>query len=226
MPLDIHTLMRRLSPVRPVFHSEADLQFALAWQVREEIPDCTVRLEYKPFITEALYLDIWIPTLGAAIELKYKTRQLLTVDKQSAEVYALRDHGAHDHARYDFLTDVQRLERIVRERPSANQGFAVLLTNDRRYWDVPAGETETDDAAFRLHEGRDLSGPLTWAHKEKLDAKGAREQPIALSGAYQLRWHDYSNNAASAAGMAKILGQSAADQLARHSRFRYLAVTV
>ena len=41
-------------------------------------------------------------------------------------------------------------------------GYAVLLTNDPSYWNVPAAR-DTVDAAFRIHEGRDISGELAWA---------------------------------------------------------------
>ena len=76
--LAVHDLMRRLAADRPVFHSEADFQFALAWRIRELTPNCEVRLEYRVHLADKpLYLDLWLPTLGTAIELKYKTRELL-----------------------------------------------------------------------------------------------------------------------------------------------------
>ena len=226
MALTIHALMRSLAQARPVFHSEADFQFALAWRIREQMPNCTVRLEYKPLVTEALYLDIWIPTLGTAIELKYKTRRLLALLPEHAELYSLKNHGAYDHARYDFLADLRRLERIVNEHEPAKHGLAVLLTNDRNYWDAPTGERKTDDAEFRLHEGREFSGTLSWAHKDKLDAKGTRKRPLVLSGSYSLNWHDYSDNATTAADVTTMLDDSMAERLRRHSRFRYLIVAV
>ena len=75
--LGISSLIEDLSLLRPVFHSEADFQHALAWHIREVMPDCQVRLEFKPFPAERVYLDIWLPTLGTAIELKYLTRKLV-----------------------------------------------------------------------------------------------------------------------------------------------------
>jgi hypothetical protein len=58
MTLDIHGLMQRLSKSRPIFHSEADFQFALAWRIKESMPDCEVRLEFKPYADESMFLDI------------------------------------------------------------------------------------------------------------------------------------------------------------------------
>ena len=219
--LDVHDLMRSLAAARPIFHSEADFQFALAWRIRELTPTCEVRLEYRVQLeNKPLYLDLWLPTLGAAIELKYKTRQLLA--PIGDESYSLEDQSARNLARYDFLDDVRRLERIV-EAGQARRGFAVMLTNDRGYWDPPTAGNRTDDAAFRLHEGREICGPLEWAHADKLGAKKNRKQPISLSGSYNLHWHDYSDNTAAAATPFQRFGTN---RYSRYSQFRYLVISV
>ena len=69
-----------------------------------------------------------------------------------SERFVLRDQGAQDIRRYDFLMDIQRLEDEVSEG-RARQGFAILLTNDPSYWQPPRRD-ETVDAAFRIHDGR------------------------------------------------------------------------
>ena len=63
--LDIANLMLGLSKSRPIFHSEADFQHALAWQIHERLPDCQVRLEYNPLPAQKkrMYLDIWVQSL-------------------------------------------------------------------------------------------------------------------------------------------------------------------
>ena len=73
--LDINRLMNGLAAERPVFHSEADFQHALAWRIREETGR-DVRLEFPPFPAERIYLDLWMPSIGVAIELKYLTSKL------------------------------------------------------------------------------------------------------------------------------------------------------
>ena len=99
------------------------------WRIRELTPSCRVRLEYRVYLEDKpLYLDVWLPTLSTAIELKYKTRQLLA--PIGAELYSLKDQSAQDLSRYDFLDDVRRLERMM-EAGRARRGFAVILTNDR-----------------------------------------------------------------------------------------------
>ena len=142
--------MKDLAVARPVFHSEKDFQLALGLCIRSAIPDGRIRMEYKPFTAERTYLDIWLPEMRVAIELKYKTRKLKLL--RDGESYALRDHGAQEWGRYDFLKDIERLERLC-ALPNARAGFAVLLTNDGSYWEDRARRTTTD-AAFQLHEGR------------------------------------------------------------------------
>ena len=101
--LDIDGLMASLADRRKAFHSEADFQHALAWQIHEATPESQVRLEVSVIPVEAqrMFLDIWLPVEGVAIELKYKTRRLEL--EQDDESFALRDQSAQDQGRYDFL---------------------------------------------------------------------------------------------------------------------------
>ena len=92
--LDIDGLMASLADRRKVFHSEADFQHALAWQIHEAALESQVRLEVSviPVETQRVFLDIWPPVERIAIELKYVTRRLELVRNQ--ESFALRDHSA------------------------------------------------------------------------------------------------------------------------------------
>ena len=74
--LDIHNLMEDLSQHRPIFHSEADFQHALAWQIHKVMPNCEIRLEMPYRVPQGnWYLDIWLLTPRIAIELKYRTKK-------------------------------------------------------------------------------------------------------------------------------------------------------
>lgn len=189
---DIHRVMRRLAGRRPIFHSEDDFKFALAWQMAKNTSDA-VRLE-RPFSLEGArrYLDIWLRTPGIAIELKYKTRQLSV--EHDGEQFSLKNQYAHDHGRYDFIKDIQRLEkiaadRLVEDRTEFLRGFAVLLTNDPAYW-KPGGEG-TIDEAFRIHGGRQLAGTMAWTKDAGEKTTEGRRDPLVLRGAYELRWRPY-----------------------------------
>ena len=208
LPLDIHTLMQGLSRSRPVFHAEADFQHALAWHIHKMMPDSQVRLEYPVrYHGSTIYLDIWLPIEKIAIELKYPTRKLEL--KRENEEFLLSEHGAQPPRRYDFLKDVQRLERVVIER-NAKGGFAVLLTNHPYYWESPTRDWRTAiDSMFRLHEGRTVTGRLAWSERAGAGTTRGRRDPIEITGSYDLHWRDYSR-----------LGGS------DNQRFRYLAVAV
>src|SRR6266511_25084 len=98
--IDLPACLAALARERPLFHSEADFQHALAWYLHTLEPAARVRLEYRPFPDEALYLDLWIATPAQilALELKYFTRRLtVTV---AGETYALRGQDAQDQHRY------------------------------------------------------------------------------------------------------------------------------
>ena len=205
--LDIHGVMARLSETRPIFHSEADFQHALAWEIQSSLPDCQVRLEFNPNpdSAERRYLDIWLPTVETAIELKYLTRRLDVVC--SEERFALRDQSAQDIRRHDFLKDVQRLEQVIKQG-QAKTGLAVLLTNNPSYWKQP-DRLDTIDADFRVHDGREITGRLAWSEKAGSGTTKGREEPITIQSSYALRWQEFS----------KLPEQE-------HSQFRYMAVAV
>lgn len=201
--MDIHGILRALADERPVFHSEADFQFAFAWRIRETTGE-EVRLEYPPHPGDRTYLDIWLPDSGTAIELKYFTRKLdSSVDGES---FFLKDQGAQDLGRYDFLKDIRRVERVAR-------GFVVALANDPLYWQPPKGQTK--DAAFRIHDGRQIAAKamLHWKAGTGKGTMSGREDSIRLRHRYRMSWRDYGSPLTAVADT-------------RCGRFRYLAIEV
>ncbi len=211
--LDIHNLMADLAKHRPIFHSEADFQHALAWQIHKAIPNCEIRLEMPYRVSQGnWYLDIWLQTMEIAIELKYRTKKM--EGEKDGEYFFLRNHSGYPQGRYDFLKDIQRLERVVADR-KAKLGVAVLLTNESNFWKPPTREWKTTkDVNFRIHEDQRVTGELTWAVQTGAGTKKDREEPIRLKNSYHLQWQDYSN-----------WGVQALLWLQRNS-FRYLAVSV
>ena len=202
--------LKSLAQERPIFHSEADFQHALAWHIQKTVLDSKVRFEFKPFHNENSYLDIWLPDDNVAIELKYKTRKLDW--NHGDETFQLREQAAHDCGRYDFLQDVSRLEKLVDCSGQAKVGFAIFLTNDSRYWELPRHiknpqSSTPNDYFFRIHDRRTINGNLEWCREP--DDRDPRKDSICLKSVYDLAWKEY-----------RCLGKD------RAMRFRYLLVEV
>ena len=182
--------MRGLAEKRPVFHSEADFQHALAWYIRETIPDSEVRLEWKPFVDESLHIDVWLPSHGLAIELKYPATEPFDFVHRGERFVMKKYYPVQ--SRYDFVKDVGRIERVVTNLCNARAGFAVLLTNNPPLWNPPHPDWHsTNDAAFRLHEGRELAGSLKWVPGSSHLKTKKRKDPIHLQKSYSIQWGDY-----------------------------------
>lgn len=202
--IDIKRVLNILASERLVFHSEADFQHALAWQIHLGWPEYSIRLEFKPpGNKERIYLDIWAASRDEklAIELKYKTRRLNT--QAGEEAFHLLDQSAHDVARYDFLKDVHRVEQIVYGTNDV-VGYAIFLTNDSAYWKSPINR-RTIDADFRIHENRVVTGELQWGQGASKGTMRGREEPILIKGVYNLNWQHYSQPSHLSYGKFKFL---------------------
>ncbi len=204
-------VLTSLAKKRPIFHSEADFQHAFAWEIHQRLPHASIRLERPiPIRPSPLHLDVWVKDKGrvSVSELKYKTRALRF--EVGGEPFALKDQSAQDLYRYDFIKDVQRLERVVAHEKNT-VGYAVLLTNDSAYW---AGQTQrpTVDANFRLYEGRVLRGTLQWGAGAAEGTKRGREESLKLRGKYTVNWKEYPP------------APEMSDR--RYGRFRYLVIEI
>lgn len=201
-------LLPSLATRRPVFHSEADLQHALAWEVQVARPELRVRLETRP--VPGVHLDLLFTDTtdgdSLAVELKYLT------DRWEGEVegekFALLRQGAQDIRGYDCVKDIGRVERVVADG-YARSGLVLVISNDPSYWRAPSHGRATNAAAFRLHDGLVLSGSRAWGPNTGAGTMaGGRTAPVDLRGTYSLAWQDY----------AKLPGPRGV--------FRYLAVSV
>lgn len=202
--IDISKALTQLAIDRPVFHSEADFQHALAWQLQKQEPTHNIRLEYRPAkIEQKTYVDLWVEDGAAkcAIELKYKTRSLEVV--VGTERFKLLNQSAQDIARYDFCKDLCRLEALVSAYPGLI-GFAVFLTNDQSYWQPGSRDTNVDHA-FRMHEATELAGELGWAKHASAGTTKGRTSALALKGSYGLAWQEYSTVSDARGGSFRML---------------------
>lgn len=190
--LDIHKVIASLQSKRPLFHSEADFQLALAWEIQSHYPEAEIRLEYNfPKVLGSLYVDIWVKLHDTfiPIELKYKTKKSSFL--VNGEQFTLKNHGAHDCGRYDFLKDISRVEQVASLEEQASTGYAIMLTNDSLYW-RPSKNNTSIDTAFKIHEGRELFGNLAWGELASAGTKRNRESEISVLNSYNLNWRDFS----------------------------------
>lgn len=200
---DIDSMIQELGQSRPIFHSEADFQHALAWLIHEHYPTSRVRLEVNPYKDgQRAYIDILlrIDDVLIPIELKYKTRTFNT--SYGDEDFHLLNQSAHPLGRYDFIKDIVRLERFVETHPRS-VGFAIFLSNDPAYWQVAKHTGKIDDK-FRIHEGSSLNGNLGWGEMTGGTSR-KRSKELALADDYPLNWHNYSTLEDSSSGQFRYL---------------------
>jgi hypothetical protein len=178
----IADVMQRLALSRPVFHSEADFQHALALAIREGDPKTNMRLEYPArLLTRGAsgrnMVDIWLEDSHSAIELKYKPSEFRGSVKD--EDYDLRPGKTHN-SRYDFVKDLKKLEELT-DSNGVKSCYAILLTNDERLWNKSRKPSSVSS---------DFALVGTVGGKMKYHS-GERED-ITLRGEYELVWTPYS----------------------------------
>ena len=203
--MDINKILNNLSNKRKIFVSEADFKFALAWEIKSEIPEAKVRLEYCPVdIDSSMHIDILVK-MGEdiyPIELKYMTKQCdVTVDD---ERFILKNQGAQDIKRYDFIKDISRVERLSESMDNFKEGYCIAITNDPSYWNISSNKN-TCDAAFRINHNSIKEGKLEWAAHTGNGTNKNREESLILKNRYDIYWQEYSKIDDSSSGQFKYL---------------------
>ena len=216
--IDIHKILSHLKDRRPVFHSEADFQFEFAWQIKQEqeYANYQIRLEYPVRLkyfgkTEKQqkgkneYIDIvvitdkneWIP-----IELKYKTKKHqfdFSTHKPEIEDVELTDQSATNHGRYWFWNDVSRIETLIEEgyrNKNWVEGYAIILTNDKNYWDKDGAGTSWKNFTLKKMPEKDEKKQLNWESTKRMrnyDKLCEDKPPLVIQHEYALEWQPYSN---------------------------------
>lgn len=217
MDKELSCVLRNLAKRRPVFHSEDDFKFELAWELKTRV-GFQVQIEFPFHLNKEkdtkgnprnLRLDLRLSDgkKRYGIELKYKTKAL---DFDNGDLkFKLRDQGGDDQARYDFMKDIWRIEESIREG-YIDFGYSIFLTNAANYW--KAGRENTIDQDFKLYDGRKVSGNLKWAKRASSGTTKSRTRPIRLNNKYQFNWDDYSS-------------VCCAVEKSKYTDFKYLAVS-
>lgn len=204
----IDNLMNRLAELRPVFHNEADFQFALAWLIKSEIcPSWEVRLEMAlPERSEGReYADIIIMDEKdyVILELKYKTIE--STYACNGEEFVLCNQSAEDLGTYDTWKDVTRIERLQRQEVQGREfclGAVILLTNDRSYYKKKSNECFLkdywliDEEPCKQIGGR---GVLKYYNRKRREYQDIipdsleGRKPLEVKKTYSIKWNDYGN---------------------------------
>jgi hypothetical protein len=186
----VEASMEQLAARRPLFHTEADFQHALAWEIQTSHRAAEIRLEKRMLDEPRVELDILVQLEGrrVGLELKYPRSKLdVEVD---GERFLLRT-GAPDLDRYDVLRDVARLERLI-GAGVIDDGCAIVLTNMAGLWQPAPRSIAASYDAFRVHEGREVSGTVDWGPSAGAGTRTGRQDAITLARRYTFAWRDFS----------------------------------
>lgn len=134
-------------------------------------------------------IDIWAERDNETIAIEVRNKTALLQNVYQGKFVHLKNQAAQDVSRYDFISDIGKLERVVGKRPDV-KGYALLVTNDANYWQPPKKDHSVDEK-FRIHNGRLLAGTCAWGQEAASGTTSGREEPIYLTNTYRLRWQPY-----------------------------------
>lgn len=188
----IKQILGDLSKKRPIFHSEADFQHALAWEIHQKLNKIDIRLEKRFMVNtlDEIYVDIYLKlkNVSIVIETKYTTKKLEI--ELNGEEFVLKDHRGLTERRKDFLYDIYRLEKLKNEK-KITKGYAIFLTNNPSYWTQP--QKDTNDKSFRIHEGQKIQKGQSYTYS-KSTGKNKVNITLKLEKEYSFKWTPYSSS--------------------------------
>lgn len=160
-----------------IFCSEADFQFALAWEIKNLCPNAQIFLEKAVNVNnDTYYVDLIVVWENKYffIELKYQTSSFSTIDVLGLPLN-LKGQAAEDLMRYDYLKDILRLYKIANSHPiNFGGGYAIILSNDKLMYEAPKAFKRSLDCFFRIHDRRGflndrfpVPGAVVWNNATK-----------------------------------------------------------
>ena len=173
--------IQALAKQNKIYSNESQFQFDLARELREKRFDRKLREKRFDVELEMLsvsqddakqlskderekaYTDIVVKdeTGYIVVELKYKTPEtndMMYYNVNNEKIY-LFPQGAENKGSYSYWKDVKRLEKLVNGTIPLNfdknkevvRGYAVLLTNAKKYWDSKAHNNFSASLARELY---------------------------------------------------------------------------
>lgn len=216
----INSIIHSFGENERIFQSEAQFQFELAWAIQQQIANAgntkkvkvllevlyAVNGDDKGEVNQRIkrsYADIVVKDNEGkyiVIELKYKVKE-----SEYGKI-KLPNQGASNLGRYDYLWDLHRIE-VLRDRDSKEEihtsdgpltefdrGFAIILTNEKRYWDITSNKAQTKDgrkyryAPYCIGGDEDGNGVLSSGERGQLsDSRSG----FTIESDYDFKWEGY-----------------------------------
>ena len=231
--LDIEKLekcIKSLSNKRRIFHSEADFQFALAWEIKENYKDdVNIRLEY-PVDKMNIDIVVFCGEKMIPIELKWLRTDfeccIKGADGENGEKFKLALSGADPEIRYDCLKDIKRIESISEIRDNFVEGYTIWISNIETHFnknhkhtmqfDISQDETQKGKIYWDKNEQDEIKN-IDGTLKKSLREGDSRRNVIELKDSYTFHWEDYS-----------IIDKSEIDDKKYHkqNKFKYCITTI
>lgn len=191
---DIYRVIEELSKTNPLFNSELEFQFYLAWKIKELYKDIyTICLEYplKNYQEKNRNIDLVLVCNNGGlipIELKYKTSKFEYFFNNIN--YKLKDQSANDLSKYGHLKDVSRIEYFKETEKNFLVGYAITITNQAKTWQKILSPKQTD-FEFSLENCSTVCKGVKCWHICKSDHNKNNYLPITLKNDYFINWHDF-----------------------------------
>lgn len=191
---DIYRVIEELSKTNPLFNSELEFQFYLAWKIKELYKDIyTICLEYplKNYQEKNRNIDLVLVCNNGGlipIELKYKTSKFEYFFNNIN--YKLKDQSANDLNKYGHLKDVSRIEYFKETEKNFLVGYAITITNQAKTWQKILSPKQTD-FEFSLENCSTVCKGVKCWHICKSDHNKNNYLSITLKNDYFINWHDF-----------------------------------
>lgn len=191
---DIYRILEELSKTNPLFCSELEFQFYLAWKIKELYSEqFKICIEYplKNYEGKNRNIDlVLIDSVGAyiPIELKYKTNKFEMAFNGTN--YKLKDQSANDLTKYGHIKDISRIEYFKETEDKFLVGYAITITNQSRTWQRISNPHQTD-YEFSLEDGSKLCRGIKKWQKCVSNHNENRNPPVTLKNDYDVHWRDF-----------------------------------
>ncbi|MBR6162445.1 hypothetical protein IKQ26_00945 [bacterium] len=193
---DIYRVLTELSKTNPLFCSELEFQFYLAWKIKEIYRnEFEIKIEYPAVQYDGHNRNIDLLLVDKnknfiPIELKYKTSKFeQTINGFN---YKLKDQSANDLSKYGHLKDISRIEYFKETEHNFLVGYVITITNQCRTWQKITNPNQTD-YEFSLENGITVSKGLKQWSENTAEYNKRNHQSINLKNNYKINWQEYCN---------------------------------